>query len=111
LLVLSACETAGGEAQSGEGLMSLSRAFMYAGADAVLSTLWKTEDRVSNYLMQKMYVYMQTGLPPEEALRKAKISLLTSGEIGARYLSPNYWANFVYAGHVDLHKGPGNNHW
>lgn len=111
LLVLSACETAGGAAQSGEGLMSLSRAFMYAGADAVLSTLWKTEDRVSNYLMQKMYVYMQTGLPPEEALRKAKINLLTSGEIGARYLSPNYWANFVYAGHVDLHKGPGNNHW
>lgn len=111
LVVLSACETGGGAAQSGEGLMSISRAFMYAGADAVLSTLWKTEDRVSNYLMQKMYAHMQTGLPPEEALRKAKISLLKSGEMGTRYMSPNYWANFVYAGHVDLRKSSGISKW
>ncbi len=98
LVILSACETGGGVAATGEGLLSLSRAFMYAGADGIVSTLWKTEDRVTAFLMQRMHLYLAQNIPVEKALQKAKIDLLKDRTLGSQYKSPNYWANFVYAG-------------
>ncbi|MDX2048891.1 MAG: CHAT domain-containing tetratricopeptide repeat protein [Chitinophagaceae bacterium] len=98
LVILSACETGGGVTATGEGLLSLSRAFMYAGADGIVSTLWKTEDRVTAFLMRQMHDYLKRGLAPEEALQAAKKDLLNNNELGVQYKTPNYWANFIYVG-------------
>lgn len=100
LVVLSACETGGGTSATGEGLLSLSRAFMYAGADGIVSTLWKTEDRVSSFLMQRMHQYLKEKKSPSKALQLAKQDLLNSTSIGAQYKTPNYWANFIYVGKI-----------
>ncbi|MBL7699078.1 MAG: CHAT domain-containing protein [Chitinophagaceae bacterium] len=111
LIVLSACETAGGKSTSGEGLLSLSRAFLYAGAKGIVSSLWKTEDRVSAYLMKQMYVEMQNGYSTAEALRRAKLDLLEDESVSARYKTPNYWGNFVYVGSVGTGKKNLNAVW
>jgi LPXTG-motif cell wall-anchored protein len=98
LVILSACETGGGIASSGEGLLSLSRAFLYAGADGIVSTLWKTEDRVTSFLMQRMHRYLAQQIPPETALQMAKRDLLQDKSIGSQYKTPNYWSSFIYVG-------------
>ncbi|WP_153799431.1 CHAT domain-containing protein [Foetidibacter luteolus] len=105
LVILSACETAGGANSSGEGLLSLSRAFMYAGSDGVISTLWKTEDRVAALLMQRVHYYLQQKIPPQKALRLAKIDLLNDDKLSVLYKTPNYWGNFVYAGKQHYQSG------
>jgi CHAT domain-containing protein/Tfp pilus assembly protein PilF len=101
LVILSACESGAGLTTEGEGLLSLSRAFMYAGADGIISTLYKTDDRVTAYLMERLYHYMGKGFDPKEALRKSKIDLLRSPDINSRVKSPNYWSNFVYIGKIN----------
>lgn len=111
LVVLSACETAGGQSTSGEGLLSLSRAFLYAGAKGIVSSLWKTEDGVSAYLMKQMYGWMQKGYSSEAALREAKLSLLRNDAISARFKTPNYWSNFVYIGSIHPNKSNLHSAW
>jgi CHAT domain-containing protein len=100
LVTLSACETGGGVTMSGEGLISLSRAFIYAGAKGIVSTLYKTDDLVTAFIMKRMYYHMANGDDVPEALRKSKVDLLESEEISSRLKSPNYWVNFVYIGKV-----------
>jgi CHAT domain-containing protein len=100
LVLLSACETAGGQSSSGEGLLSLSRAFLYAGSNGVVSTLWKTEDRVAAYLMQRFYTHFEQGQDAGKALQLAKKDFIHCDTIGAQYKTPNYWSNFVYLGQV-----------
>jgi hypothetical protein len=99
-VILSACETAGGINAAGEGLLSLSRAFMYAGSKGMISTLWKTEDQVSAKLMQYLYAEMDNGYPPEEALQRAKLLFLDDNTISEKYKTPNYWSNFIYVGQI-----------
>jgi CHAT domain-containing protein/predicted negative regulator of RcsB-dependent stress response len=98
LVILSACETAGGINAAGEGLLSLSRAFMYAGSKGMISTLWKTEDQVSAKMMQYLYAEMDDGYPAEEALQRAKLRFLKDKTISVKYKTPNYWSNFIYVG-------------
>lgn len=100
LIILSACETGGGVTLSGEGLLSLSRAFLYAGSDGIISTLWRTEDQVTAYLMQKLHGYLAKKYSPEKALQLAKIDLLKEKNISAQYKTPNYWSNFIYIGKI-----------
>jgi CHAT domain-containing protein/tetratricopeptide (TPR) repeat protein len=100
LVILSACETAGGTSIAGEGLLSLSRAFIYAGSDGIISTLWKTEDKVTAFLMERLHININKGMLPELALQTAKIELLDNSLIGAQYKTPNYWSNFIYAGKI-----------
>jgi CHAT domain-containing protein/Tfp pilus assembly protein PilF len=100
LVILSACETAGGINSAGEGLLSLSRAFMYAGSKGMISTLWKTEDQVSAKMMQYLYSEMAEGYPPEEALQRAKLRFLDDNTISEKYKTPNYWSNFIYVGQI-----------
>jgi CHAT domain-containing protein len=111
LVVLSACETAGGITSSGEGLLSLSRAFIYAGSNGIVSTLWKTEDRITAYIMQQMHLYRQQGSSNEEALQKAKMDLLKNREFGSQYKTPNYWSNFIYVGQIETRPGSGSAGW
>lgn len=98
LVILSACETASGKNSSGEGLMSIARGFLYAGSDGVISTFWKTDDKVSAYIMQQLHHYLRQKKSPEEALYLAKKDFLSSNKFDLHYKTPNYWANFIFIG-------------
>jgi CHAT domain-containing protein len=101
LVILSACETAGGRTTSGEGLLSLSRAFLYAGSNGIVSTLWKTDDRVAAYLMKHFHTHFAKSGDATNALWLAKKELLKDETLGVQYKTPNYWANFVYIGQIN----------
>jgi CHAT domain-containing protein len=95
LVVLSACRTALGKEVYGEGLIGLTRGFMYAGASRVVSSVWNVDDRASALLMSRFYAAMLSkGMTPAAALRQAQISLLQQ----PRWASPHYWAAFGLQG-------------
>ncbi len=95
LVVLSACETGLGKVVNGEGLIGLTRGFMYAGATRVVSTLWKVDDFATAKLMKAFYQAMeQDGRRPAQALREAQFSMLNN----PRWSSPYYWAGFTIQG-------------
>jgi CHAT domain-containing protein/tetratricopeptide (TPR) repeat protein len=95
LVVLSACQTAIGKDTRGEGLLGLTRGFMYAGATSVVASLWKVDDRASAELMKQFYANMlQKGMVPAEALREAQNSIRHT----PRWNSPYYWAAFTLQG-------------
>jgi CHAT domain-containing protein/tetratricopeptide (TPR) repeat protein len=97
LVVLSACETGGGQLVKGEGLMSLARAFAYAGCPSTVTTLWKAEDQTTAYISTRLYAYLKAGKPKDVALRLAKLDYLES-QTNWRKRSPVYWANFIFIG-------------
>jgi CHAT domain-containing protein len=95
LVVLSACQTGVGKQIRGEGLMTLTRGFMYAGAARVVASLWKVDDLATAELMGKFYKEMFTnGRQPADALRAAQIELSRD----KRWQSPYYWAGFILQG-------------
>jgi CHAT domain-containing protein/Tfp pilus assembly protein PilF len=95
LVVLSACETGLGKEISGEGLIGLTRGFMYAGASRVVASLWNVSDVATAQLMAEFYRSMEKdGLPPAAALRVAQIKMLQQ----KRWASPYYWAAFQLQG-------------
>jgi CHAT domain-containing protein len=95
LVVLSACRTALGKDVHGEGLIGLTRGFMYAGASRVVSSVWNVDDRASARLMERFYAAMLSkGLSPAAALREAQLSLLNE----PRWSHPHYWAAFGLQG-------------
>lgn len=98
LILLSACETGGGLLVNGEGVMSLSRAFSYAGCPAVITSLWRAEDQVTSYLSSRLHHYLSKGLRVDEALQKAKLDFLDDGSIPSRLKSPAFWAPLVLIG-------------
>lgn len=94
LVTVSACDSAGKRAYSGEGLVGLSWAFMRAGARNVVAALWDVSDDSTVQLMDKFYSELNQGAIPDVALRSAKLSLLR----GRQFRSPYYWAPFqLYA--------------
>ena len=95
LVVLSACQTALGKEVVGEGLIGLTRGFMYAGASRVVSSLWRVDDRATAELMKRFYSGMlKDGLRPAAALRASQVSMLKE----KRWSSPHYWAAFTLQG-------------
>ena len=95
LVVLSACRTALGKEVYGEGLVGLTRGFMYAGATRVVSSVWNVDDRASALLMSRFYEAMLTKrLTPARALREAQLSLIAD----PRWANPHYWAAFGLQG-------------
>jgi hypothetical protein len=95
LVVLSACETGLGQDLRGEGLIGLTRGFMYAGATTVVASLWKVEDESTAELMKLFYIEMlQNGKTPAEALRLAQNSIRQI----PRWSAPHYWAGFTLQG-------------
>lgn len=98
LVVLSACNTGIGRDVKGEGLIGLTRGFMYAGARGVVASLWKVDDDATAELMKHFYAGMfQKGLTPAAALRDAQLALRSR----KRWESPYYWAAFVIQGEYD----------
>ena len=95
LVVLSACRTAAGPQVKGEGVLSLTRAFLYAGARGVVASSWKVEDRASAELMQRFYDHLLVrGGTPAAALRSAQLSMMKD----PRWNAVDNWAAFVYVG-------------
>jgi CHAT domain-containing protein len=93
--VLSACQTGMGNNIRGEGLVSLTRGFMYAGAPRVVVSLWGVSDLGTTELMVRLYHGMlKEGMRPAAALRAAQISLMND----KRWASPYYWAPFTLHG-------------
>jgi CHAT domain-containing protein len=98
LVVLSACQTGLGKDVRGEGLIGLTRAFMYAGASGVTASLWKVDDEATAELMKRFYQGMfRDDLPPAAALRQAQIAMWQQ----SRWHAPYYWAAFVIQGRYD----------
>ena len=90
LVTLSACETGLGEISNGEGVIGLQRAFLLAGADAVLISLWEVDDFATKSLMTNLYRnWLQDQSTLRAAFSKAKIQLRD------KYPHPYYWAPFV----------------
>jgi CHAT domain-containing protein/Tfp pilus assembly protein PilF len=95
LVVLSACQTALGKEVAGEGLVGLTRGFMYAGASRVVASLWQVEDRATAELMGRFYQAMLSrGERPGAALRSAQVSMWRD----KRWQAPYYWAAFTLQG-------------
>jgi CHAT domain-containing protein/Tfp pilus assembly protein PilF len=110
LVALSACASAIGTESAGEGLLGLTRAFHFAGAREVLSSLWPVADRSTSELMIEFYRHLRTGLPADEALRRAQLAIIAQARDGsgiARWLDrvrgrdtdsqralPFHWAGF-----------------
>jgi CHAT domain-containing protein/Tfp pilus assembly protein PilF len=95
MVVLSACETGIGEIQRGEGIISLARAFSYAGAKSIITSLWQVNDQKTKILMIDFYKYLRRGLPKQEALWRAKLDFMrkTSSD-------PYFWAGFIGIGNM-----------
>lgn len=95
LVVLSACRTGLGKEVGGEGLVGLTQAFLHAGAQQLVVSLWDVDDRATEELMKRFYTaLLAEGRPPAEALRQAQISLKSE----ERWHAPYYWAGFVLQG-------------
>jgi CHAT domain-containing protein len=96
LAVLSACETGAGKVQSGEGVMSLSHAFKYAGCPNIVMSLWQAHDRSTSELVKTFFRQLQKGEGKADALRHASLSFLESAD--ERYTHPFYWGGMVVVG-------------
>jgi CHAT domain-containing protein len=101
LVMLSACETGLGKEKRGEGVMGLTRAFMYAGAPTVGVSLWSVADKSTAELMTDFYKRLlgssaaeSTAVSPSAAMRDAQLAMIA----GKKYSAPFYWAPFVLVG-------------
>lgn len=109
LIILSACETGAGQLVKGEGLMSLSRAFAYAGCPNIITSLWKAEDKTTAFITRRLHHYIDNGLSKDMALQRAKLDLLKDKEIDPRFKTPNYWAHLLFIG--DYQPGNQSKNW
>lgn len=95
LVVLSACQTGLGKQVKGEGILGLTRAFMFAGTKRIIFSLWNVNDKSTTDLMTKFYNAIKNdGLTPAAALRKAQIAMWKD----KKWSSPYYWAAFQIQG-------------
>ncbi|MGB9588784.1 MAG: CHAT domain-containing protein, partial [Armatimonadota bacterium] len=93
VVALTACQTGLGTELSGEGVMSMGRAFQFAGAQSVLMSLWSVAEKSSVLLVENFLRYLDKGLPKLEALNMARQDVRKSG-----YDHPFFWASFILVG-------------
>ncbi|MBD2429177.1 tetratricopeptide repeat protein [Phormidium sp. FACHB-1136] len=94
LVVMSACETGVGQVANGEGVYGLRRAFVMAGAESQLMSLWKVDDLGTAELMQRYYQRLQNGKGRSESLRQVQLEFMAN----PTYQHPYYWASFIFSG-------------
>lgn len=103
LAVLSACNTGSGKINDGEGVMSLGKAFQYAGVNSVLLSQWEVSDATTPVIMSSFYKNLQEGKSKSESLRQAKLEFLESANNITE--NPYYWGSFFIIGNpksIDL---------
>ena len=99
LTVLSACKTGTGEYYTGEGVTGLSRAFLVAGSRSVLVSLWEVESKATERLMVTFYRHLRAGVDAPEALRRAKLDMITEAQrTDPKQAHPFFWAPFILFG-------------
>ncbi len=98
LVVLGACESGIGKLSRGEGLMGLSRGFIYAGTKNLLVSLWQVNDASTATLMREFYAGMLAGRSKADALRQAKLHLIQAETSNPKFAMPYYWAPFILIG-------------
>ncbi len=96
LVVLSSCESALGKDMGSEGIIGLPRAFLYAGAQRVIASLWKVDDEAAAALMASFYEALKAGESPTEALNQAQRKLRRD----PRFSDPYFWAAFFIEGEL-----------
>lgn len=96
MVVLSSCSSGYGKMQKGEGMMSMSRGFIYAGCPSIVMTLWQISDRSSAELMSKFYKHLKKGKSKKESLRNAKIEYIKSSD--NLKANPYFWSAFLLVG-------------
>src|SRR5262249_37806350 len=94
LVTLSACDTGIGEVRTGEGVYGLRRAFVLAGAESLVMSLWPVSDYVTGEMMTDSYRALRQGLGRSEALRHVKLAMLKR----RTREHPFYWASFIQSG-------------
>ncbi|GAB5525522.1 MAG: hypothetical protein Roseis2KO_33940 [Roseivirga sp.] len=99
MVVLSACNTGLGKVEEGEGMMSLGRAFFYAGSPSIIASSWAVDDQSTSKLMGLFYKYIAEGKTKDRALQQARIDFLETGN-GIK-THPYYWAGFAVIGNTD----------
>ncbi|MEA2006059.1 MAG: CHAT domain-containing protein, partial [Acidobacteriota bacterium] len=98
LVTLSACETGLGQFIKGEGIEGLNRSFFYAGTSSVLMSLWAVNDQATYQLMERFYTHLRSSYSIMDALREAKLEMLSSH---TPLSHPYYWAGFIVSGKAD----------
>lgn len=99
MVVLSACRTGLGKLQVGEGMMSLGRAFAYAGCPSVVSSYWSVDDQSTSELMASFYKNIAEGMSKDKAMQKSKIDFLAN--TNGQKTHPYYWGGFVVLGNTE----------
>ncbi|MEL7427236.1 MAG: CHAT domain-containing protein, partial [Bacteroidota bacterium] len=112
MVVLSACNTAYGKLQAGEGPMTLARAFHYAGIPSVVASLWSIPDNSTSRIMKLFYEQLDRGLPKDEALQQAKLQYLASDDISSPVTrQPLHWASTIVIGEIEPVSVSASNFW
>ncbi len=109
ITVLSACHTAAGRLSAGEGLLSLARAFSYAGSRSVVASRWLANDRSTARINNHFYAHLKSGATKAEALRLAKLAYLD--EADALTAQPYYWAGLQLSGDEGPLLGKASRRW
>ena len=92
LVMLSACDTALGKSQVGEGIAGLQQAFHLAGAQRVFATLWKVDDRETSLLMNRFWTHLSAGSKPAKAMRSAQLEYMRDAKTRLDFAHPWLWA-------------------
>ena len=98
MVVLSACHTGTGKIAQGEGVRSLARAFAYAGAPALVTSLWSASDYSTKEILVPFYKYLNKGMTKDIALQQAKLDYLNSAP--PAYSVPSYWSHLTVVGNT-----------
>lgn len=101
MTVLTACQTGLGKFQPGEGVMSLARAFQYAGCPAIVMSMWSIGEDPNIEILTTFYAGLKAGLAKRDALRKAKLAYLVRHVDDPEVSSPDFWAGLVLLGNHD----------
>lgn len=96
MVVLSACNTAKGILEKGEGVFNIARAFFLSGIPNIIVTQWSVTDKSSSSLMSRFYYYLSEGIPSDVAMQKAKIDMLI--KVDPVKKKPYFWAGYVCYG-------------
>jgi len=104
-VVLSACETGLGELNRGEGVLSLGWSFAYKGVASIVMSQWAVTSKSTGDLMVNFHGKMNENLPPDEALRVAKLNF-RNGVENMRDAHPHHWAAFIHVGNVATGSSP-----
>src|SRR5699024_3334692 len=96
LIMLNSCESASGSYLQGSGVVGISRALRYAGADALMLNLWPVNDMLASEFAVKFYSNLNNGLSKAESLRKTQLYFLAHNNA-----NPYYWAPYLLLGNKE----------